>query len=165
LLKRRGKKRMFLFVLKTIVIFFEKNVNLWKRRGKKTYFDFLLFFGKNIWNSKKVYFDFCKIFSQEYLKIPKKDGCFIFWRDQVSSEDNAVAVSNTQELQAQALQTNTCVVCLDKKVSIVFLPCAHLCACAECAGDLDKCPLCRRHFKGYVRAFLSWSMLRSLCFV
>ncbi len=36
-----------------------------------------------------------------------------------------------------------CVVCLDKSVSICFLPCRHLSCCAVCAGQLDKCPVCR----------------------
>jgi hypothetical protein len=43
------RQKTYVFIcLENNCHFFEKNVNLWKRRGKKTYFDFLLFFGKNI---------------------------------------------------------------------------------------------------------------------
>lgn len=51
--------------------------------------------------------------------------------------------------------SNLCVVCLEKKVSIVILPCAHLCVCPDCAGCMVQCPLCRKDFRGYVRVFLS----------
>ena len=51
--------------------------------------------------------------------------------------------------------SNLCVICMDKKVSILVLPCAHLCMCPECAGCMTHCPLCRKTFKGYVRVFLT----------
>jgi Zinc finger, C3HC4 type (RING finger) len=50
---------------------------------------------------------------------------------------------------------NLCVVCMEEKVSILILPCAHLCVCPECAGSVGQCPLCRKPFKGYVRVFLT----------
>ena len=40
-----------------------------------------------------------------------------------------------------------CAVCLDKPKETLFLPCKHLCACAECAATIMKasrlCPICR----------------------
>ena len=47
-----------------------------------------------------------------------------------------------------------CKICMENKVSIVILPCAHLCSCTNCASSLKTCPICRKQFKGYVRAFL-----------
>ncbi|XP_018414125.1 PREDICTED: E3 ubiquitin-protein ligase XIAP [Nanorana parkeri] len=35
-----------------------------------------------------------------------------------------------------------CKVCMDKAVSVVFIPCGHLVVCSDCAEVLDKCPIC-----------------------
>ncbi|ELW64946.1 Baculoviral IAP repeat-containing protein 3 [Tupaia chinensis] len=52
-------------------------------------------------------------------------------------------------------EERTCKVCMDKEVSIVFIPCGHLVVCKDCAPSLRKCPICRSTIKGTVRTFLS----------
>ncbi|XP_038178519.1 baculoviral IAP repeat-containing protein 2 isoform X1 [Arvicola amphibius] len=60
------------------------------------------------------------------------------------------------EEQLRRLQEErTCKVCMDREVSIVFIPCGHLVVCQECAPSLRKCPICRGTIKGTVRTFLS----------
>ncbi|NWW04492.1 BIR protein, partial [Oreocharis arfaki] len=60
------------------------------------------------------------------------------------------------EEQLRRLQEErTCKVCMDREVSIVFIPCGHLVVCKECAPSLRKCPICRGTIKGTVRTFLS----------
>ncbi|XP_006013512.1 baculoviral IAP repeat-containing protein 2 [Latimeria chalumnae] len=60
------------------------------------------------------------------------------------------------EEQLRRLQEErTCKVCMDKDVSIVFIPCGHLAVCQDCAPSLRKCPICRGVIKGTVRTFLS----------
>lgn len=60
------------------------------------------------------------------------------------------------EEQLRRLQEErTCKVCMDKEVSIVFIPCGHLVVCQGCAPSLRKCPICRGIIKGTVRTFLS----------
>ncbi|PNJ86578.1 BIRC3 isoform 5 [Pongo abelii] len=60
------------------------------------------------------------------------------------------------EEQLRRLQEErTCKVCMDKEVSIVFIPCGHLVVCKDCAPSLRKCPICRSTIKGTVRTFLS----------
>ncbi|XP_017388550.1 baculoviral IAP repeat-containing protein 3 isoform X1 [Cebus imitator] len=60
------------------------------------------------------------------------------------------------EEQLRKLQEErTCKVCMDKEVSIVFIPCGHLVVCKDCAPSLRKCPICRSIIKGTVRTFLS----------
>lgn len=44
-----------------------------------------------------------------------------------------------------------CKVCLDKAVSVVFLPCGHLVCCKDCALQIRKCPICRKFVAGTVR--------------
>lgn len=36
-----------------------------------------------------------------------------------------------------------CVICLDEQTAIVFSPCGHLCACANCAVQINECCICR----------------------
>ncbi|XP_058519962.1 baculoviral IAP repeat-containing protein 3 [Ochotona princeps] len=60
------------------------------------------------------------------------------------------------EEQLRRLQEErTCKVCMDKEVSVVFIPCGHLVVCKDCAPSLRKCPICRGTIKGTVRTFLS----------
>ncbi|XP_003472801.3 baculoviral IAP repeat-containing protein 3 [Cavia porcellus] len=60
------------------------------------------------------------------------------------------------EEQLRRLQEErTCKVCMDREVSIVFIPCGHLVVCKDCASSLRKCPICRSTIKGTVRTFLS----------
>ncbi|XP_059160172.1 putative inhibitor of apoptosis isoform X4 [Physella acuta] len=49
------------------------------------------------------------------------------------------------------LQT-ICKICMDKEVSVVFLPCGHLVSCGECAVAMRDCPVCRVNVKGIVKA-------------
>jgi len=48
-----------------------------------------------------------------------------------------------------------CKVCWEKPVSVVILPCSHLCTCSDCAACLKTCPICRENFKGFVKAYVS----------
>ncbi|TEA33823.1 hypothetical protein DBR06_SOUSAS16710007, partial [Sousa chinensis] len=60
------------------------------------------------------------------------------------------------EEQLRRLQEErTCKVCMDKEVSIVFIPCGHLVVCQECAPSLRKCPIFRGIIKSTVCTFLS----------
>uniref|UniRef100_A0A8C8SWB5 RING-type E3 ubiquitin transferase n=1 Tax=Pelusios castaneus TaxID=367368 RepID=A0A8C8SWB5_9SAUR len=71
----------------------------------------------------------------------------------ISTEDTAGLPMEEQLRRLQ--EERTCKVCMDKEVSIVFIPCGHLVVCKECAPSLRKCPICRGTIKGTVRTFLS----------
>ena len=43
----------------------------------------------------------------------------------------------------EAPRTRECVVCYDKEPTMAMIPCGHVCACADCAGFLRECPMCR----------------------
>ena len=47
----------------------------------------------------------------------------------------------------------TCVVCLDREISCVFLPCAHVICCSECAACLKQCPFCQVSIEKSIRSF------------
>ncbi|NXK62497.1 BIR7B protein, partial [Sylvietta virens] len=62
---------------------------------------------------------------------------------------------STEEQLRRLREEKTCKVCMDKDVSVVFVPCGHLVACEECALNLRLCPICRAVIRGSVRAFMS----------
>ncbi|XP_062571372.1 uncharacterized protein LOC134233424 [Saccostrea cucullata] len=47
-----------------------------------------------------------------------------------------------------------CKICMEKNVSIAFLPCGHLACCADCAPAMRKCPICREFVRGTVKTYL-----------
>uniref|UniRef100_A0A803VHX1 RING-type E3 ubiquitin transferase n=1 Tax=Ficedula albicollis TaxID=59894 RepID=A0A803VHX1_FICAL len=69
-------------------------------------------------------------------------------------ESDASQLSTEEELH-RLQKERMCKVCMDKDVSVVFVPCGHLVACAECALNLRLCPICRAVIQGSVRAFMS----------
>ncbi|MBZ3869926.1 Baculoviral IAP repeat-containing protein 3 [Sciurus carolinensis] len=78
----------------------------------------------------------------------------------VQQDIKCIRTEDTSDLpmeeQLRRLQEErTCKVCMDKEVSIVFIPCGHLVVCKDCAPSLRKCPICRGTIKGTVRTFLS----------
>ncbi|XP_058846965.1 baculoviral IAP repeat-containing protein 7-B-like isoform X2 [Acipenser ruthenus] len=75
-------------------------------------------------------------------------------RETQQSEEKAGDRSPEEQLR-QLQEERTCKVCMDKVVSIVFIPCGHLVVCSDCAASLSNCPICRAVIRGSVRAFMS----------
>jgi len=46
-----------------------------------------------------------------------------------------------------------CIVCADKEISLVLLPCGHRCVCKTCGLILSKCPICRDPIESRVHTF------------
>ncbi|KAM8754374.1 baculoviral IAP repeat-containing protein 7 [Acanthopagrus schlegelii] len=76
-------------------------------------------------------------------------------RTQTPIREKAVKDPSPEELLRQLQEERTCKVCMDKLVSIVFIPCGHLVVCGDCAASLRHCPICRAVIRGSVRAFMS----------
>ena len=49
-----------------------------------------------------------------------------------------------------------CKVCLDEKLAVLLLPCAHFCVCKKCATELPSglCPMCRSTVETRIDVFL-----------
>ncbi|NP_001082290.1 baculoviral IAP repeat-containing protein 7-A [Xenopus laevis] len=62
---------------------------------------------------------------------------------------------STEEQLRRLKEERMCKVCMDKDVSMLFVPCGHLVVCTECAPNLRHCPICRAAIRGSVRAFMS----------
>ncbi|NP_001417846.1 baculoviral IAP repeat-containing protein 7 isoform 1 [Danio rerio] len=76
-------------------------------------------------------------------------------RTQVSSREKVRSDLSPEEQLRQLQEERTCKVCMDKLVSMVFIPCGHLVVCSDCAASLRHCPICRAVIRGSVRAFMS----------
>jgi len=56
-------------------------------------------------------------------------------------------IENEQSISDDDKETNQCVICYDKEVSILVRPCNHLCCCESCKNLLEQngtktCPYC-----------------------
>ncbi|XP_043080365.1 baculoviral IAP repeat-containing protein 7 isoform X1 [Puntigrus tetrazona] len=76
-------------------------------------------------------------------------------RTQVSEREKVRSDLSPEEQLRQLQEERTCKVCMDKLVSMVFIPCGHLVVCTDCAASLRHCPICRAVIRGSVRAFMS----------
>nr|XP_023654568.1 baculoviral IAP repeat-containing protein 7-like isoform X1 [Paramormyrops kingsleyae] len=76
-------------------------------------------------------------------------------RIQTRARDKAAGELSAEEQLRQLQEERTCKVCMDKLVSMVFIPCGHLVVCTDCAASLRNCPICRAIIRGSVRAFMS----------
>ncbi|XP_055452272.1 baculoviral IAP repeat-containing protein 7 [Psammomys obesus] len=75
-------------------------------------------------------------------------------RETQPEEASEPGAGDVQEQLRQLREERTCKVCLDRAVSVVFVPCGHL-VCTECAPNLQLCPICRVPICSCVRTFLS----------
>ncbi|KFO77784.1 Baculoviral IAP repeat-containing protein 7-B [Cuculus canorus] len=74
---------------------------------------------------------------------------------QESFANTPLSPVSTEEQLRRLREERICKVCMDRDVSVVFVPCGHLVACEECASNLRSCPICRAVIRGCVRTFMS----------
>ncbi|VDI82130.1 baculoviral IAP repeat-containing protein 7/8 [Mytilus galloprovincialis] len=65
-----------------------------------------------------------------------------------------LSIRSLEEENRNLKDQQTCKICLDEPVAIVFLPCGHMAACINCAPALRRCPICRAFIKGTVKAIM-----------
>lgn len=66
---------------------------------------------------------------------------------QIIGDDETIR-QNMQVQVDRVYEIPECCVCMDGESTMVFVPCGHLCVCAECANALRldynrRCPMCR----------------------
>ena len=73
-----------------------------------------------------------------------KDVCLKQYTKFMSAMQNArLSTQPVRRGNSEAAQTH-CVVCMDRRPSVVIIPCGHLCVCQPCSGRLQQqCPVCR----------------------
>lgn len=58
-------------------------------------------------------------------------------------ESTCVGVVDNSEVESNSSQSE-CVICMDAKCEVVFVPCGHMCCCLSCCDkELQSCPMCR----------------------
>lgn len=40
-----------------------------------------------------------------------------------------------------------CLICLEKSIQVIFIPCGHFISCAGCGTSIETCPICRADIK------------------
>lgn len=48
-----------------------------------------------------------------------------------------------------------CLICYERDRDAVFYPCGHMCACMECARELEDCPYCHKQVAEPIRLYLT----------
>ena len=46
-----------------------------------------------------------------------------------------------------------CTICFEKEISILFLPCCHLCCCEVCNSLMINCPICQKKISNKIKVF------------
>ncbi|XP_061437328.1 baculoviral IAP repeat-containing protein 7-like [Lethenteron reissneri] len=89
--------------------------------------------------------------SANYVQEQQKPAAAAAEKKELKNEESLLLEQELKRLQEQ----RTCKVCMDKDVSVVFVPCGHLVVCQDCAVSLGKCPICRAVVRGTIRTFMS----------
>ncbi|XP_047540757.1 E3 ubiquitin-protein ligase LRSAM1-like isoform X1 [Vanessa atalanta] len=68
---------------------------------------------------------------------------------------NCSGILNVDEKESSNVE-GECVICMDAKSGVVFVPCGHMCCCQSCAqNELEGCPMCRTMIERTIRVILS----------
>ncbi|KAH9525609.1 Baculoviral IAP repeat-containing protein 7-B [Bulinus truncatus] len=63
-------------------------------------------------------------------------------------EENSSKNSEVSTEKKEVTDRTLCKICLEKEISMVFLPCGHFVCCYDCSLQLKNCPVCRNVIKG-----------------
>lgn len=86
----------------------------------------------------------------DYVRIEKGPD----YVQQVMSEACVVRASGSSAGGEPTNQDqNLCKICCERVRDVCFYPCGHVFACAKCAAELSKCPMCRKNFKTITRLY------------
>lgn len=68
---------------------------------------------------------------------------------------NGIHIAPPEEVPAFP-QERACVICLQRERNLVFVPCNHLCACADCGLNptIRTCPICRTEFNNRIVVYV-----------
>lgn len=61
----------------------------------------------------------------------------------------------SQKTDEDSFYANLCRICFEERSDTMFLPCAHLVACAKCASSVNGCPICRKKYTELVKVYFA----------
>ncbi|KAI5642541.1 leucine rich repeat domain-containing protein [Phthorimaea operculella] len=60
------------------------------------------------------------------------------------SQEEPVCTGVVSTKEGESVVESECVICMDSKCEVVFVPCGHMCCCQPCANkEVEDCPMCR----------------------
>lgn len=71
--------------------------------------------------------------------------------DEKSAKYHVMRLKTENEKLRKAV---TCVVCKNKQVETLLLPCTHVNMCEPCADEAKECPVCKKRILGTVRIYI-----------
>ncbi|XP_063545858.1 E3 ubiquitin-protein ligase LRSAM1-like [Cydia strobilella] len=77
----------------------------------------------------------------------------------VIEDQNCTGVVSTTETENATVESE-CVVCMDSKCEVVFVPCGHMCCChrcAQCDQEMVCCPMCRGNIERKIKVMVATS--------
>ena len=68
--------------------------------------------------------------------------------------------SEVQQLKLEVerlIDERTCIICMDKEILYLFMPCKHLVSCENCAKNpaVKECPVCRKTIQKRLKTYMS----------
>lgn len=95
-------------------------------------------------------------------RIQTEDPSIFTNRDWLAEEERIPEPANISQITTptdhhheQQEENNHCIVCMDKEINVVLVPCGHMIMCDGCANKLTNksCPTCRKPITQIVKVF------------
>lgn len=75
--------------------------------------------------------------------------------EDMTDEQKCTGVVTTNQSDDSVMEAE-CVICMDAKSEVVFVPCGHMCCCQPCASkEMDSCPMCRSHIERTIKVMIA----------
>jgi hypothetical protein len=68
----------------------------------------------------------------------------------------STASADTNKQPSSLPAGGECVVCMDRPLEMVFVPCGHICVCEECSSQISRCPICRTRTQMAVKVYFPY---------
>lgn len=106
---------------------------------------------ESILRALKLYVESCSDIMNEPEQITSTEGASLSG----VLESKTLEVLKTNETESSVVE-GECVVCMDSKSEVVFVPCGHMCCCQPCSqNELETCPMCRINIERKIKVILS----------
>ncbi|CAF4782461.1 unnamed protein product [Pieris macdunnoughi] len=70
------------------------------------------------------------------------------------SEDSEIGVLS--QIENNMSVDGECVICMECKSQVVFVPCGHMCCCQSCSQkDITSCPMCRSNIERIIKVLIA----------
>lgn len=86
--------------------------------------------------------------------MQSKEGCGDSEVDDAASHTNVNHIVDGSGNSSPTMKQTSCRACKVREVSILLLPCRHLCLCKDCEGFIEICPICKAMKTASVQVYM-----------